>query len=244
VEHPGADTDVPRETDPTRAGHGGERHGDGLDRISELIGVPITTAQRAALHTYEQWLVSEALPAGGIGPREGDRVFDRHIADSLMFLAPAQNPAMAQGAADGAGFVDVGSGVGLPGIPIAIVMPDTPMTLIDRSERRVHLAWRAVRVLELDNVVVTSDDVARTRGAFDVALFRASLTVEAATAAFLRMTIDDGRGLLAVSRGYGAPVVPRSPNGVVFDLHAEGTGVLDSPFWLLRMRRDPAAQTA
>ena len=54
--------------------------------------------------------------------------------------------------------LDVGTGVGLPGIPLAILFPETMVTLLDRGGRRVRLLHRAVRVLGLPNVVIAQGD--------------------------------------------------------------------------------------
>ncbi len=79
---------------------------------------------------------------------QGDRarVFTRHILDSLnplSFFEPEPGS-----------LIDVGSGAGLPGIPLAVAWPDTRVTLIESREKRAGFLERAVRELELTNVVV------------------------------------------------------------------------------------------
>jgi 16S rRNA (guanine527-N7)-methyltransferase len=235
VEPSRPDGDVPRETSRSRlAPHGTADRSTRLDRIAQLIGRPLSDGQREALERFERWLVEEAQPAGGIGPQEHDRVFDRHIADSLLFLT--RDPRHTE-PWTGAGIVDVGSGVGLPGIPLAIAAPDLEVTLLDRSGRRGELARRALRILGLRNVTVVSGDSRRRSGAFDRAVFRASLPIASASEVFLRMTHSDGDAVFGVSRDHRTPIVPPAPDGVVFTLTPEGTDVLDSPCWLLRMRR-------
>ena len=133
--------------------------------------------------------------------------------------------------------VDIGSGVGLPGIPMAIALPWCEVMLVDRSERRTHLARRAVRILGLDNVAVRTTDAERLAGSFDVVAFRASLPLPAAGEVFAAVATGDGLGLLAVSRLSAQPSVGSPPTGVAYELSSEHPEVLDSPFWLLRMRR-------
>jgi 16S rRNA (guanine527-N7)-methyltransferase len=182
------------------------------------------------LERYGRWLVEEAQRAGGIGPREHERVADRHVADALMFLTGVPPDAVT--------LLDVGSGVGLPGIPIAIARPNLAITLLDRSLRRTDLASRAVRILGLDNVsVVTGDAAALRPQQYDVFAFRASLPPLAAADVVLRCSRESGLGLLAVSRSVDRPAIVPAPEGVEFTLTSEGVEVLDSPFWLLRMRR-------
>jgi len=99
-------------------------------RVGDHVGHGIDSSQLAQLTDYRDWLVSEALPVGGIGPAEAVRIDRRHIADSLLFAAPMEDPAE---------IWDLGSGAGLPGIPLAILFPRTSVVLIDRSSRSADL---------------------------------------------------------------------------------------------------------
>ena len=202
---------------------------DRFEHVARWLEVPIDPDQRALLVAYEEWLGSEALDAGGIGPNEAGRLFDRHIVDSLAYLKGFPEEA--------ATLLDVGGGVGLPAIPIAVALPRLEVTMVDRSERRAALARRAVRILGLRNVEVRVADVAEVPGRFDVTTFRASLRIEAAALVTIERTGPGGVGLFCVSRRPEEPVVPSAPAGVTFSLSSEGLGVLDSPFWLLRMQR-------
>jgi 16S rRNA (guanine527-N7)-methyltransferase len=177
---------------------------------------------------YERWLEEEAVPAGGIGPAEGDRLFDRHIVDSLVFQVGIPDDARSA--------VDVGGGVGLPSIPLAIVRPDLTFTLVERSRRRADLAARAGRILGLTNHSVLTKDVSTLEPVFDVALFRASLPILSAAGALSRCLKPSGTGLFAVSRRFDRPAIPSAPEGITFALSREGDRILASPFWLVRMR--------
>ena len=201
-----------------------------ITRLASALGRTLDVDQVDALVRYAQFLVEEAPVAGGIGPAEADRIFDRHIGDALAFLAgmPGQPATL----------VDVGSGVGLPGIPLAIAMPSTALTLVERSARRTHLLRRVVRILGLSNTIIMEGDIARVTGSFDVISFRASLPVEPATAEFRRLGVDpSGLGLFGLSRRMDPPAAPDPPPGVGYAVVGDDFGVLDSPFWLLRMRR-------
>jgi 16S rRNA (guanine527-N7)-methyltransferase len=206
---------------------------ESLEAIEQWLGLSLDGQQRERLVRYQQWLAEEALPAGGIGPGESERLFDRHIADSLAFLAGMNGSVRT--------VVDVGSGVGLPAIPIAIARPELEVTIVDRSERRTSLASRALRILGIDNVHTQAVDAADVTAQFDVVTFRASLRVGPAVEAFLRLAEPGGTGLFALSRSHVDPTdaksLPAAPEGTIFSIVSEGAAVLISPAWFLRMQR-------
>lgn len=205
-------------------------HSD-LTRIGDWLGLEWSGPQIESLARYQRWLGEEAIIAGGIGPSEEARLFDRHIADSLAFLTVIGEKATS--------LIDVGSGVGLPGIPIAIARPDMAVTLLDRSDRRTSLASRAVRILGLENVTAVNADVAQTHETYDVVAFRASLPLESAAQVFQRLSTPSGIGVFAWSRRVEPKSPPEAPIDTIFTLTPEGVGVLESPAWLLRMQRSP-----
>lgn len=128
---------------------------DVLERATAWTGWPLDPAGTRLLRRLGEWLVDEALPAGGVGPNEAGRLSERHLVDSLLFAGAwrrAEPPETV---------VDLGTGVGLPGLPLALVWPTSEMVLVDLSGRRVRLARRAVRVLGLENVQVREADAAR-----------------------------------------------------------------------------------
>jgi 16S rRNA (guanine527-N7)-methyltransferase len=89
----------------------------------------------------------------------------RHVADSI-------EPASA--IPTGARVVDLGSGAGFPGIPIAIVRPDLSVTLVEIRERRVHFLRHVVRTLGLSCRVMRKEiETPSPPETFDLALVRA-----------------------------------------------------------------------
>ncbi len=198
-----------------------------LNAVSGLVGVDLTTDQVSLLGTFGDWLASEGAEAGGIGPVEAGRLEDRHIADSLIYAAAwEKNPST---------LLDVGSGAGLPGIPLAIAYPQMGVTLVDRSGRRCALARRAVRVLGIENVEVRQEDVEKLTGSWDVVVFRASLPPAEALKVAPSLLAADGRAVVGLSRKAAPEFVPTAPPGTSVDVMKIGDGVLDSPAWLLRM---------
>ena len=84
--------------------------------VGDYTGNVIDSTQLALLAIYRDWLVSEALPAGGLGPAEAVRIDQRHIADSLLVAAPMLEPEM---------IGELWAGVGLPGISLAVIFRKT-----------------------------------------------------------------------------------------------------------------------
>ncbi|MBV9870358.1 MAG: 16S rRNA (guanine(527)-N(7))-methyltransferase RsmG [Frankiaceae bacterium] len=96
-------------------------------------------------HAYADLLCGDGIERGVIGPREADRIWERHLLNSAA-LAPLlpQQPSV----------VDLGSGAGLPGIPLAIARPDVAMTLLEPLQRRVRFLAHCLERLELPNVSI------------------------------------------------------------------------------------------
>ena len=202
---------------------------------ADWCGYELDPVAQESLEAYALWLEAEAIPAGGLGPREHSRIWSRHIGDSLIFAKgwPSHPPEE---------ILDVGSGVGLPGIPLAILWPDTAVTLLDRGGRRIRLLQRAVRILRLHNVAVFQGDV------FDVAddwrgvVYRGSVKAAESVGLSAKLLDIPGTAVLGLSRRPEPPDRARDLVGVAeaLGLTAEVVGVpptiLDAPAWLLIMR--------
>jgi 16S rRNA (guanine527-N7)-methyltransferase len=98
----------------------------------------------ALAEQYADRLVTDGVAHGHIGPGEVARIWPRHLVNGALLtdLVPA-----------GARVVDVGSGAGLPGLPMAIRRPDLYVILLEPRERRVRFLESVVRDLELESAV-------------------------------------------------------------------------------------------
>jgi 16S rRNA (guanine527-N7)-methyltransferase len=94
--------------------------------------------QEGSIQAFAEFLTSAGIERGLIGPREGERIWDRHIFNCLPVTQLLPN---------GASLFDIGSGAGLPGIVIALARPDLQVTLIEPLERRVEFLNEAVAAI-------------------------------------------------------------------------------------------------
>ena len=94
---------------------------------------------------YHESLATDGSTRGFIGPREVDRLWDRHILNCAVIGEVMEH---------GARVADVGSGAGLPGIPLAIARPDLDITLIEPLLKRSVYLQEVVDALGLPNVTV------------------------------------------------------------------------------------------
>ncbi len=127
---------------------------------SELFGPNISQAR-----AYTALLARDSETFGLLGPRELPQLWSRHVVSGGL---------LAELVTAGQKVVDVGSGAGLPGIPMAIAAPNTNFTLVEPMERRASWLSSAVTELGLQNVSVLrarAEDVHRTD--FDIDTARA-----------------------------------------------------------------------
>lgn len=153
-------------------GEGTPAVGDGAEvREAELEALAresirsLYTQSASTLKQYVDMLATRGMEWGLIGPREGGRLWQRHVANSLALVDVV-----------GAGLdvADVGSGAGLPGLPLAIARPDLRVTLIEPLLRRATFLETAVDELGLgDRVEVRRQRAEECRLTFDVVACRA-----------------------------------------------------------------------
>jgi 16S rRNA (guanine(527)-N(7))-methyltransferase RsmG len=114
---------------------------------------------------------AKAIQLGFLGPREQERLWERHL-DDAFGLAAIRRPE------PGERWADLGSGAGLPGLPLAVAHPATSFTLIDAHRRRLDWIEETATRLHLNNITVVHarlEDYGRgaARESFDVATARA-----------------------------------------------------------------------
>lgn len=110
----------------------------------------LSSGWQQQLDGYHDLLATKGIDHGLIGPREGDRLWDRHLANCAIVAAPQVNLVP-----EGARVVDIGSGAGLPGLVWALTRPDLAVTLIEPLRRRTDFLQAAIEHLGVgDRVTV------------------------------------------------------------------------------------------
>ncbi len=196
-------------------------------RASEWLGVTLDGRQKQLLTRFRDWLEAEAIPGGGVGPNEAHRLWCRHIADAILFGVGLN------GAAD---CVDVGSGAGLPGIPLAIMNDGTEFTLVDKSERRCDLIARAISVLRLENCSVVHSNVEAVDKTWGSLVSRAAIPPDKLLFHVKRLLVPGGTGAVGLTRSSRNVSQPsKIPPGLTASVIEIPADVLDTSIQILRI---------
>ena len=207
--------------------------GSPTDQVGQkLFGDRLPLARRYAEH-----LATTGVEWGLIGPREVPRMWERHILNCAVVadLVPAE-----------ARVLDIGSGAGLPGIPLALVRPDLRVVLVEPLARRVEWLQKVLADLalpiEVERGRAEDSGVRRRWEGADVATSRAVAPLHR-LAAWCLPLVRPGGMMLAV-KGASAPVeVERDARAIVAAgggrprIELCGVGVVDPPSTVVVVRR-------
>ncbi|MCA1824063.1 MAG: 16S rRNA (guanine(527)-N(7))-methyltransferase RsmG [Frankia sp.] len=182
---------------------------------------------------YGELLATTGVAHGVVGPREAVRVWERHLLNCAVVaeLVPAE-----------AALADIGSGAGLPGIPLAIARPDLRVVLVEPLLRRSAFLTLAVDELGLQNASVRrerAEDLPRR--SFDAATARAVAPLGRLCELALP-TVRPG-GLLLAIKGAAAPdeladaqVTLRTLGAAEATVVLAGVGVVEPPTRVVMVR--------
>ena len=132
------------------------------------LALTLSEKQRQQLLSYVMLLAKWNKVYNLTSVRDIDVMVSRHLLDSLTVL-----PFLV-----GHSLLDVGSGAGLPGIPIAIARPDLAVTLLDSNSKKTRFLQQAKAELELDNVTVIHERIEQASlPEFDLVTARAFSTL-------------------------------------------------------------------
>ena len=163
------------------------------------------------LRLLEKWNKSYNLTA----VRDPEQMVPRHLLDSLSVLPFLQ----------GTRVLDIGSGAGLPGIPLALARPDIEFTLLDSNAKKTRFITQALHELGLKNVAVAQERVEKFHPAekFDTLIARAFASIPDMLAASRHLCAPHGRFLLMKG------VFPREELAAVTDEYRSEVKALTIP---------------
>ncbi|MFI9507525.1 16S rRNA (guanine(527)-N(7))-methyltransferase RsmG [Nocardia sp. NPDC052566] len=190
-------------------------------------------------------LASAGVERGLIGPREVPRLWDRHILNCAVLgeLIP-----------EGASVVDVGSGAGLPGIPLALARPDLRITLVEPLLRRTVFLSEFIEAGGLEHITVVrgraeQSGVLKEAGGADVVTSRAVAPLAKLAQWSLPLLHEHGR-MLALKGVSAAEELERDAealakagagNAKVLEC---GAGIVSTPTLVISAERLPRAERA
>ena len=111
---------------------------------AEMLNLPISGRQQSLLLEYVKKLLEWNKAYNLVACSDPHDLLSRHVLDSLSVLPWVE----------GRRTIDVGSGAGLPGIPLAIMNPVQQFTLLDSNGKRCKFLYQLKLALELDNVEI------------------------------------------------------------------------------------------
>lgn len=194
--------------------------------------------ERAEL--YAAILAGAGVERGLLGPREVDRLWDRHILNSAAVSELIEPDCRV---------ADIGSGAGLPGIPLALARPDLHLTLIEPLLRRSDFLREVVEELEIAVTVVRGraeePGVRKQAGEMDVVVSRAVASLDKLTR--WSMPLLRSGGHMFAMKGERAEEEIRDHRRVMTSLGAAdvrvmrcGANYLDPPATVVVARREKA----
>ncbi len=203
--------------------------------VVETLGLAASSEQRAALTLYldllERWNAVYNLTA----VRDRSAMLRQHLADCLAII-PHLAPHLSRGR-----LLDVGSGGGLPGVVIAVMMPALEVTCVDAVAKKAAFVRHVAGVLAIGNLHAVHGRAETFRSErFDVVVSRAFATL----AKFVEMTREclapDGVWLAMKGRVPGEELAQVPPDVEVFHVEQITVPGLDADRCLVWMRRRAA----
>lgn len=161
--------------------------------------------------------------------RDPQQMVVRHLLDSLAVLPYVRGPRL----------VDLGTGAGLPGIPLALAMPELHVSLVDANGKKVRFLREAIRALKLDNATAVQERMENLDGQFDCITSRALSSLGDMLAAAGHLLAADGVWLALKGQRPEAELAALPPGFALRAVHALRIPGLDAERHLLVLARSP-----
>lgn len=163
--------------------HEKQPHGENavatIARAAQRVGFQLTNAQTDLLMRHAEMLHSASATVNLTSVRTTDAIVAKLVAPSIQLLAPAGGWLPTAEWWAGRSVIDIGSGAGFPGIPMAILLPECNFTLLEARAKKCHFMRDAIEQLGISNASVvnsraeTAGQKQAYRERYDVAVARA-----------------------------------------------------------------------
>ncbi|MEE1922285.1 16S rRNA (guanine(527)-N(7))-methyltransferase RsmG [Pseudomonas sp. 148P] len=120
------------------------KHAEELSTGARQLGLELSVAQQEQLLAYLALLIKWNKAYNLTAVRDPDEMVSRHLLDSLSVMEFIHSPR----------WLDVGSGGGMPGIPLSILHPDKQVTVLDSNGKKTRFLTQVKLELKLDNLTV------------------------------------------------------------------------------------------
>ncbi|MBD3233126.1 MAG: 16S rRNA (guanine(527)-N(7))-methyltransferase RsmG [candidate division Zixibacteria bacterium] len=163
------------------------------------LGIAVADKQIELLNRYISLLRQYSDRLKLVSKKDIDTIFENHILDSLDVLFVMEkyldNDYSFHSLNAEVTLLDVGSGGGLPGIPLAIVLPDSQVTLLERASRKFRFLEMVKRKLNLQNLAVIQADyqefIRNFPNNYKFKLFRGTMSFQKAVDISIKYTNRD-----------------------------------------------------
>jgi 16S rRNA (guanine527-N7)-methyltransferase len=200
----------------------------------DLFGSQLPQAQ-----AYAELLAGPGVERGLIGPGETERLWDRHLLNCgvVAELIPAAS------GPEGVQLADLGSGAGLPGIVLAILLPEVSVTLVEPMARRTAFLQECIAKLGLSNAQVRRGRAEELAGEIDADVVTSRAVASLDRLSGLAAGLARPGGLVLAIKGAAAgqeldrarPALRRlGATGI--EIVTAGAGLIDQPATVVRFR--------
>jgi len=164
--------------------------------FAKSLGLPLSAEQIARLEAYEDLLATTGVEIGAMGAGDAQRVRERHTLDSLRAAPLVLETSSAY---------DLGSGGGLPGVVLAIALPQLQIALVERRRRKVSFMEMVIDTLQISNAQVRGVSAESLDVPVEACFARALAAPAASWREASRLLEPGGRLIYFAGKGYEDP---------------------------------------
>jgi 16S rRNA (guanine527-N7)-methyltransferase len=179
-----------------------------------VFGPALGVAQR-----YAELLAGPGVERGLVGPRETTRLWDRHLINCA---------AVAELVPWASSLIDLGSGAGLPGVVLAMLLPDSQVVLLEPLARRAAFLEECVRTLGLRNAAVRRGRAEEVAGQLTADVVTARAVAPMERLAPLALGLVRPGGLVLAIKGAAAAEELAQAEPVLHRLHVQDAAVVEA----------------